>query len=66
MEYVLALSRFLYEILAAEAAPQELLGDVLAIYKNTGMLTVYKAPAFRAGLRQSLSIVLLQVGAGEA
>ena len=40
---MLALSRFLYEILAAEAAPQELLGDVLAIYKNTGMLTVYKA-----------------------
>ena len=49
-------------VLAAETAPQELLGAVLAIYRNTGMLTVYKAPGFRAELRQSLSVVLLQVG----
>ena len=49
-------------MLAAETAPQELLGAVLAIYRNTGMLTVYKAPGFRAELRQSLSVVLLQVG----
>ena len=59
LQYVLVLSRLLYAVLAAETAPQELLG---AIYRNTGMLTVYKAPGFRAELRQSLSVVLLQVG----
>ena len=48
LQYVLVLSRLLYA--------------VLAIYRNTGMLTVYKAPGFRAELRQSLSVVLLQVG----
>lgn len=62
LQYVLMLSRLLYAVLAAETAPQELLGAVLAIYRNTGMLTVYKAPGFRAELRQSLSVVLLQVG----
>ncbi|KAK8800862.1 hypothetical protein WA588_001693 [Blastocystis sp. NMH] len=60
LQYVLVLSRLLYAVLAAETAPQELLGAVLAIYRNTGMLTVYKAPGFRAELRQSLSVVLLQ------
>ncbi|KAK8802514.1 hypothetical protein WA171_006193 [Blastocystis sp. BT1] len=60
MNYILTLSQFLYQLLASESVSQELLSAVLDIYKNTGMLPIYKAPAFRANLRQSLSLVLLQ------
>ena len=61
MNYILTLSQFLYQLLASESVSQELLSAVLDIYQNTGMLPIYKAPAFRANLRQSLSLVLLQV-----
>lgn len=61
MDYILTLSQFLYQLLASESVSQELLSVVLDIYKNTGMLPVYKSPAFKANLRQSLSLILLQV-----
>ena len=62
MNYILSLSRFLYQVLASPQAPQELLSVVLNIYKNTEMLTVYKSNIFQTTLRQSLSTELLQVG----
>lgn len=61
MNYILTLSQFLYQLLASESVSQELLSGVLDIYKNTGSFQSTKAPPSEANLRQSLSLVLLQV-----
>ena len=61
LNYILSLSQFLYQLLASDSVSQELLASVLDIYRNTGMLSVYKTPVFRANLRQALSLVLLHV-----
>lgn len=62
VEMVLRLSQFLYKILVWEAAPQELLSMVLKIFGSPEMLPFFKTDAFRAQMRQMISIVLLQVG----
>ena len=59
---VLRLSQFLYKILVWDAAPQALLSMVLKIFGNPEMLPFFKTDAFRAQMRQMISIVLLQVG----
>lgn len=69
LEYVFALSQFLYQLIASDAVTQELLAAVLQIYRNTEMLVFYKTDSFKTKMRQMMSIVLLQVrewGGGEA
>ena len=69
LEYVFALSQFLYQLIASDAVTQELLAAVLQIYRNTEMLVFYKTDSFKKKMRQMMSIVLLQVrewGGGEA
>lgn len=69
LEYVFALSQFLYQLIASDAVTQELLAAVLQIYRNTEMLVFYKTDSFKMKMRQMMSIVLLQVqerGGGEA
>ena len=68
LEYVFALSQFLYQLIASDAVTQELLAAVLQIYRNTEMLVFYKTDSFKTNMRQMMSIVLLQVrewGGGE-
>ncbi len=68
LEYVFALSQFLYQLIASDAVTQELLAAVLQIYRNTEMLVFYKTDSFKTKMRQMMSIVLLQVrewGGGE-
>lgn len=68
LEYVFALSQFLYQLIASDAVTQELLAAVLQIYRNTEMLVFYKTASFKTKMRQMMSIVLLQVrewGGGE-
>lgn len=69
LEYVFALSQFLYQLIASDTVTQELLAAVLQIYRNTEMLVFYKTDSFKTKMRQMMSIVLLQVrewGGGEA
>lgn len=61
LEYVFALSQFLYQLIASDAVTQELLAAVLQIYRNTEMLVFYKTDSFKTKMRQMMSIVLLQV-----
>lgn len=68
LEYVFALSQFLYQLIASDAVTQELLAAVLQIYRSTEMLVFYKTDSFKTKMRQMMSIVLLQVrewGGGE-
>lgn len=68
LEYVFALSQFLYQLIASDTVTQELLAAVLQIYRNTEMLVFYKTDSFKTKMRQMMSIVLLQVrewGGGE-
>ena len=68
LEYVFALSQFLYQLIASDAVTQELLAAVLQIYRNTEILVFYKTDSFKTKMRQMMSIVLLQVrewGGGE-
>lgn len=61
LEYVFALSQFLYQLIASDAVTQELLAAVLQIYRSTEMLVFYKTDSFKTKMRQMMSIVLLQV-----
>ena len=61
LEYVFALSQFLYQLITSDAVTQELLAAVLQIYRNTEMLVFYKTDSFKTKMRQMMSIVLLQV-----
>mgnify|MGYP004645971127 FL=1 len=61
LEYVFALSQFLYQLIASDAVTQELLAAVLQIYRNTEMLVFYKTDSFKTKMRQMMSFVLLQV-----
>lgn len=61
LEYVFALSQFLYQLIASDTVTQELLAAVLQIYRNTEMLVFYKTDSFKTKMRQMMSIVLLQV-----
>ena len=61
LEYVFALSQFLYQLIASDTVTQELLAAVLQIYRNTEMLVFYKTDSFKTKMRQKMSIVLLQV-----
>lgn len=61
MDYVLTLSQFLYQLIASEAVTQELLSAILEMYRNSEMLVFYKTDAFKANMRQMMSVLLLQV-----
>ena len=61
MDYVLTLSQFLYQLIASEAVTQELLSSILEMYRNSEMLVFYKTDAFKANMRQMMSVLLLQV-----
>ena len=61
MDYVLTLSQFLYQLIASEAVTQELLSSILEKYRNSEMLVFYKTDAFKANMRQMMSVLLLQV-----
>lgn len=40
---------------------QELLSAILEMYRNSEMLVFYKTDAFKANMRQMMSVLLLQV-----
>lgn len=61
MDYVLTLSQFLYQLIASDAVTQELLSAILEMYRNSEMLVFYKTDAFKANMRQMMSVLLLQV-----
>ena len=61
MDYVLTLSQFLYQLIASEVVTQELLSSILEMYRNSEMLVFYKTDAFKANMRQMMSVLLLQV-----
>ena len=61
MDYVLTLSQFLYQLIASEAVTQELLSAILEMYRNSEMPVFYKTDAFKANMRQMMSVLLLQV-----
>ena len=61
MDYVLTLSQFLYQLIVSEAVTQELLSAILEMYRNSEMLVFYKTDAFKANMRQMMSVLLLQV-----
>ena len=61
MDYVLTLSQFLYQLIASDTVTQELLSAILEMYRNSEMLVFYKTDAFKANMRQMMSVLLLQV-----
>ena len=65
MDYVLTLSQFLYQLIASEVVTQELLSSILEMYRNSEMLVFYKTDAFKANMRQMMSVLLLQVAVGD-